>query len=157
MNNGDNLLISNLAVLILKGSKMKNVNLILLIVIGGTVIFGAMGCSTEYHAGEVKKGLQESDMTLGKVQREVKVGMSSSEVVEAIGSPNIVTKDSNGNETWVYDKVATDVAVSKGYWTLLLIGQEAGAASSSQRTLTIIIKFDEKSLVKTLSYHASKF
>ena len=136
---------------------MRNVSLILLMVFAGAVIIGAMGCSAEYHAGEVQKGLQGDKMTLGTVQREVKVGMSSSEVVEALGSPNIVTKDSKGNETWVYDKIATDIAASKGYWTLLLIGQEAGATSRSQRTLTIIIKFDGNGLVKTLSYHSSKF
>jgi len=126
-------------------------------VFAGTVIIGAMGCSAEYHAGEVQKGLQGDKMTVGTVQREIKVGMSSSEVVEALGSPNVVTTDEKRREVWVYDKIATDVTASKGYWTLLLLGQEAGAASKSQRTLTIIIKFDGDKKVRDFAYHTSRF
>jgi len=136
---------------------MRNASLILLMVFAGTVIIGAMGCSAEYHAGEVQKGLQGDKMTVGTVQREIKVGMSSSEVVEALGSPNVVTTDEKRREVWVYDKIATDVTASKGYWTLLLLGQEAGAASKSQRTLTIIIKFDGDKKVRDFAYHTSRF
>ena len=35
--------------------------------------------------------------------------------------------------------------------------KEAGAASSTQRTLTVVIRFDTKGLVESTSYHASKF
>ncbi|RKY23277.1 MAG: hypothetical protein DRP62_06245 [Planctomycetota bacterium] len=117
----------------------------------------SIGCSADYHAGKVQKGLQGDKMTVGTVQREIKVGMSSAEVAEALGSPNIVTTDEQRREVWVYDKIATDVAASKGYWTLLLLGQEAGSASKSQRTLTIIIKFDEDKKVRDFAYHTSRF
>ena len=103
----------------------------------------------------------EKDLTLGLVQKNISVGMSQADVAEAIGSPNIVTKDSDGHETWVYDKIASEVQSggSGGYWTLILVGGNWGRSGtvSTQRTLTVVIKFDAKSRVKTVSYHASKF
>ena len=50
---------------------------------------------------------QPDELTLGKVQAEVRVGMSSAEVVEVLGSPNILTTDDQRREIWVYDKVST--------------------------------------------------
>jgi outer membrane protein assembly factor BamE (lipoprotein component of BamABCDE complex) len=116
-----------------------------------------MGCSAKYHSGEVQKGLEGDRITVGTVQKEIKVGMSSAAVMEALGSPNVVTTDEQRREVWVYDKIATDVAASGGSWTLLLLGQSAGAASKSQRTLTIIIKFDEDKKVRDFAYHTSRF
>ncbi len=109
-------------------------------------------------------------MTLGVVQKEIKVGMSQGDVAIALGSPNIVSKDSGGSDTWIYDKIATEVSYSRdsggigggaglGGWGVILAGysKSAGAAAQTQKTLTIVIKFDENQNVKTLSYHSSKF
>jgi outer membrane protein assembly factor BamE (lipoprotein component of BamABCDE complex) len=69
----------------------------------------AAGCMTApYH----KKQVQDESgdrLTVGKVQREIKVGMSSADVAEILGSPNVVTTDDQRREVWVYDKVASDV------------------------------------------------
>ena len=117
----------------------------------------------------------EREMTLGIVQKDIHVGMSQADVATALGSPNIVSKDSEGNEAWIYDKIATEVSYSKdsggigvgagagiGNWRMILGGgagysKSAGAVAQTQKTLTIVIKFDNNSLVKTLSYHSSKF
>ncbi len=136
---------------------MRRICLITLTVLTGLIMMGAIGCSADYHAGKVQKGLQGDKITVGTVQREITLGMSSAAVVEAIGSPNVVTTDEQRREVWVYDKIATDVAASGGSWTLLLLGQSARAASKSQRTLTIIIKFDENKKVRDFAYHSSRF
>ncbi len=136
---------------------MRKICLITLTVLTGLIMMGVVGCSADYHAGKVQNGLQGDKITVGTVQREITVGMSSAAVVEAIGSPNVVTTDEKRREVWVYDKIATDVAASGGGWTLLLLGQSAGAASKSQRTLTIIIKFDEDKKVRDFAYHSSRF
>ena len=119
------------------------------------------GCST---AGSHMKSVRSdaSDrITVGKVQREIRIGMSSSQVVEALGSPNIVTTDENRLEVWVYDKMATDVSYSNsdgGVWLILgAVGGSSGAASKTQRTLTIVIKFDEEKKVRDFAYHSSSF
>ena len=117
-------------------------------------------------------------MTLGIVQREIREGMSQVDVADALGSPNIVTKDAGGKESWIYDKIATEASYSTdaggiagavgaggapGSRSLVLggvggkYGKSAGAAATTQRTLTVIIKFSEVGLVDSFSYHASRF
>lgn len=107
---------------------------------------------------------QERETTVGLVQKHIHTGMSQPDVAAALGSPNIVTRDSDGNETWIYDKIAREASVSQdaGGTGLVLnlfgfYSRSAGASSTTERTLTVIIKFDEESNVKTFSYHASKF
>lgn len=121
--------------------------------------FSLFGCvSASQHAGEVQ---QNSNISVGVVQKEIKVGMTSADVVQALGSPNMVSTDGQRREVWVYDKVATDVVQSSSTgWVFGVIAggsSSSGAVSRSQRTLTIIIKFDEQGLVRDFAYHSSKF
>jgi outer membrane protein assembly factor BamE (lipoprotein component of BamABCDE complex) len=100
-------------------------------------------------------------LTVAKVQREIKLGMSSSQVVEVLGSPNMVTTDDERRETWVYDKVSTEISTSQaqsGVWLLIAgTGQSGSRHSQNQRTLTIIIKFDSNSKVRDFAYRTSTF
>ena len=101
------------------------------------------------------------NISVGKVQREVKIGMTSAEVVEVLGSPNIVTTDEERREVWVYDKISTEIdssSSSKGVW-LVVVGasSDKNKTSTSQRTLTIIIKFDNEGKVRDFSYRTSSF
>lgn len=120
---------------------------------------------------------QEREMTVGIVQKEIRAGMSQADVATALGSPNIVTRDSEGRETWIYDKIATEASYSRDSGgaggavgaggipgaTLILgilgggYSREAGASSTTQKTLTVIIKFDKDSKVESFAYHSSKF
>jgi outer membrane protein assembly factor BamE (lipoprotein component of BamABCDE complex) len=103
----------------------------------------------------------ERQMTLGVVQKEIRAGLTQDEVIAGLGSPNIVTRDSSGRETWVYDKVASEASYSnsQAYGTVLLLGAATatGSANQSQRTLTVVIKFGADQRVETFSYHASRF
>lgn len=100
-------------------------------------------------------------MTVGKVQREIRVGMSGAEVAQVLGSPNIVSTDEQRREVWIYDKIATDRAQSSssGGVNILILGAVASAAASStsQRTLTVIIKFDNEGKVRDFAYHTTRF
>lgn len=120
------------------------------------------GCATTSSGGP------EGNLTVGVVQREVRIGMSGSEVAEVLGSPNIVTTDENRNETWVYDKISSQSVTSDttGAVAVLRFLSDVGpiAASSrsrrestSQRTLTVVIKFDEYDAVRDFAYHTSRF
>ena len=139
-----------------------------------TVLSGCMTADEHYRQTH---GAQERQMTVGIVQKEIRKGMSAVEVAEALGSPNIVTTDVEGREVWVYDRISTDVTYSKdsgGVGGALLIGgasgdvaggglasgsysRSAGAESKTQRTLTVVIKFDGQKKVRDFSYHASRF
>lgn len=119
------------------------------------------GCmSASEHAAALHSS-HDRDLTVGIVQREIRYGMSQSDVATALGSPNIVTREDNGNETWIYDKIATEASRSadSGGWWIILAGsnKEAGASASTQRTLTIVIKFDQQRHVANFTYHSTKF
>lgn len=84
------------------------------------IIYGCVPAST--HLNEVRSNKIDK-LTLGKVQSKIKVGMSSAEVVEVLGPPNIVTTDSERREVWIYDKVSTETVYSSssgGVSTLIL-------------------------------------
>jgi hypothetical protein len=112
-------------------------------------------------------------VTVGTVQREIRRGMAGGDVAAALGSPNIVSTDENGNEVWIWDKISTERVVSdssSGIWLFgLFVGGSgggagsvgasgsAGASSTTQRTLTVIVKFDENKKVRDVAYHTSRF
>ena len=99
------------------------------------------------------------NLSIGKVQKEIRVGMSSSDVVSVLGSPNMVTTDDKRRESWVYDKVSTEAmaSTSKGTGFLWFPADRNAAVSRTQKTLTIVIKFDEKGMVRDFAYNTSKF
>ena len=103
----------------------------------------------------------EDRVTVGKVQGEIKLGQSGADVIQILGSPNIITTDEKRCEVWVYDKISTErtEASRSSYGTLILIGGSAEDSQSStrQRTLTIIIKFDDQKLVRDFAYNYTQF
>ena len=50
-----------------------------------------------------------TNLTLGLVQLTVKEGATKNDVISALGSPNMVTSSGSKNETWIYDRVSTDI------------------------------------------------
>ena|SRR2546427_11928096 len=100
-------------------------------------------------------------VTVGTVQREIKVGMDQPSVLEALGSPNIVSTDSHRREVWTYDKISSDrVDTSRSIGGGIIIfggGQSSSSSSASQRTLTIIIYYDEEKKVRDFAYNYSSF
>ena len=125
---------------------------------------------------------EDRALTVGVVQKEITVGLGQSDVAVILGAPNIVTRDSQNRETWVYDKIATEASFSQDTGSVfgMVTGnarfntgrresgdvnanaggnysRQAGAASLTQRTLTVVIKFDRNGAVESLSYHATTF
>ena len=118
---------------------------------------------------------KEDKLTLGTVQSKIKKGMNQTEVLEVLGSPNIVTKNKSGNEVWTYDKVGSsqsstsDVSatygqaqLNQGFWAFLFGGTTNSAQSSSDnstesKSLTVIITFDSNSTVSDFTYQSLKY
>ena len=112
-------------------------------------------------------------VTVGKVQAEIETGMSGAKVAEVLGSPNIVTTDEERREVWIYDKFKTETISSQSSagGSVLIVGiignflaggapsaqSSSGASSKSQKTMTIIIKFDKNKKVRDFAYHQSSF
>ena len=142
-----------------------------------TTVFALTGCMSANEHYRQTHGPKEKEMTVGKVQKEIRKGMSAADVATVLGSPNIVTTDSANREVWVYDKISTDVSYSKdstGAGLKLLIAginnslfgvgqgagdynRSAGAQSKTQRTLTEVIKYNEQKQVRDFFYHTSRF
>lgn len=139
--------------------------------------FTLSGCMT---AATHRAGIRDDSselLTVGNVQRKIHIGMAASDVASVMGSPNIVATDEKRREVWIYDKIATErvYSTSEGGVAALVLGgalvgsalgggavvpygsQSSGAASTSQRTLTVVIKFDEHMKVRDFSYHATRF
>lgn len=135
-----------------------------------TAILTACQTAAEHQAS--LPSVNEKKVTAGVVQKEIRKGMSQADVANALGSPNLVTRDKDGAETWIYDKISTEYAYSRssgGVASLILAwgGSSAaglapsasvssGASSTTQRTLTVIIKF-VGGVVDEFSYQATSF
>jgi outer membrane protein assembly factor BamE (lipoprotein component of BamABCDE complex) len=112
-------------------------------------------------------------MTVGVVQKEIRIGMSGADVAAALGAPNIVTSDDDRRVVWIYDRVSTNYAYSHthaGVLGLVLglgssisggllpgVATARGETKSTRQTLTVIVKFDDESRVRDFAYHASVF
>jgi outer membrane protein assembly factor BamE (lipoprotein component of BamABCDE complex) len=131
------------------------------------------GCTTAADHRAAVGNDQAERLTVGKVQREIRVGMSGAEVIRALGSPNIVATDDQRREVWTYDKVSTETVYSEsrgGVAALILGGgggagggvapyveAGSGARATTQRTLTIVVRFDANGAVRDFAYHATQF
>ena len=136
------------------------------LLIGAALSIGA--CTATQHRAEVQDDSIDR-VTVGTVQREITVGMPSSEVAAILGAPNIISTDAERRVGGSGDAWAWVGACSRGSGGVGgVVGggdgggagagtRSAGAASSSQRTLTIIVKFDDAGLVRDFSYRTSSF
>ncbi len=138
---------------------------------GGKLMLALLVASA--NAAQAAEKAEEKQFTLGLVQLQLRVGMSQTELAAAIGSPNLVTRSGDGRESWVYDKVASETthdgwrigggglgSVAGGSAAFLGIpfgSREKSKTRTSQRTLTIVIKFTAAGVVESFSYHASQF
>ncbi len=126
-----------------------------------TLILVIASCKSVNDNRSDLRSTQEREITAGIVKREIRMGMSMADVAEALGSPNITQRDEDGKEAWIYDKVATEASYSESQNSLFLIlggfSNQSGAASTTQKTLTVVIKFDENDKVVKYSYHTTKF
>ena len=122
------------------------------------------GCAAPTSLEKQMRDLRAADsegdtLSVAKVQREIEIGMSSSDVVEILGSPNMVTTDDQRRESWVYDKVSTEAmaTTSRGFAFFLVPEDSKAAVTSTQKTLTIVIKFGKDGKVRDYAYHQTKF
>ncbi len=132
------------------------------------------GCVTTHAPLSLpEKNLPEATrLTLGLVQQTVKKGVSKDEVISKLGSPNMVTSSSESYETWIYDRISTEIQTETSSGGVRVLGgavggsvgagvsagssTSAGAAVRSQKTLTVIIKFS-KGVVDSYQTRATSF
>ena len=110
-------------------------------------------------------------LTLGTVQSKIQKGISQAEVLEVLGAPNIVTKNSKAQEVWTYDKVGSSQSsaatvnygqrtLGQGFLAFLFGGTTSSAAANATnetKSLTVIITFDENKNVSDFTYQSLKY
>jgi outer membrane protein assembly factor BamE (lipoprotein component of BamABCDE complex) len=105
---------------------------------------------------------RNSELTHGNVQMNLEVGKTSqTEVLEVFGAPNITSIDGTGQEVWTYQRHATvsQSSSSSSYWTIILVGGKSSASGfeQTQRTITLIIKFNSNKVVSDFKSRSSNF
>ena len=154
---------------------MTNFSKIIRLIALSGILFLSACIPADQHMADVSPSSDER-ITVAAAQ-SISEGMSSAEVIDRLGPPNILSKDETGNEVWVYDKVSTQTAYSgssfgangggAGLWRSLggitagALGlesrQSAGASTTSQRSLSVVIRFSNDSKVTSVAYRASRF
>ena len=97
------------------------------------------------------------NLTFGLLQQVLVKGASKEKVIESLGSPNMITSTSDKTETWIYDKISTSVESQSEASSASIGGGAIGGiagifgsigkseatnkATTSQKTMTVIIKF----------------
>lgn len=104
---------------------------------------------------------QADRVTAGMAESELLSGSTTQlEVLEVFGAPNIVTRGSDGEESWTYERVAFDSYFRRGGLVAGGIGfggsgggggigsASGGQTRSGVRTVTLIIYFDGQEVVQ---------
>ena len=81
-------------------------------------------------------------------------------MIDAFGSPNLVTQSADGEEIWTYQRHATVSNASSSGFSATIILLSGGSSTSgfeqSSRTITLVIKFKEVNGVKTVVDFSSR-
>jgi len=97
----------------------------------------------------------------GMSQGSIHAGMSQVDVVKCIGIPKMVTKNSCGCETWVYEKTykSTQEIYNKSWLFLIFFGRRKGCHSTitSEKAMTLTLDFDENNCLKSFCYKTTDF
>jgi hypothetical protein len=101
-------------------------------------------------------------LTHGNVQLNLKAGETTqAQVLEVFGAPNVTSIDASGEEVWTYQRHATVSRHSsqRNYWTVVLLGGSGNADGfeQTQRTMTLIVRFDTRKIVSDFRSRSSEF
>ena len=138
---------------------MKNIVILLVSVL----CFGLIGCQSAPTTDT------PTNLTFGAVKSKIKKGQTTqTEIIQLLGSPNITSKNKDGNEVWTYAKQSSrsdDTSASIGGGILgtgailggLLGGASKAVSTTSVNTFDLIIVFNKNDIVQDYSVISSKF
>jgi hypothetical protein len=115
-------------------------------------------------------GQEKNNLTFGMAKKNLVKGVTTqAEVLGLFGAPNITTRNKSGEEVWTYDKMAVSKEDVSGGLSLTgavpggggIIGGSLGtttsSSSTSSKSITLIITFDGKDVVKDYAVMAQEF
>lgn len=111
-----------------------------------------IGCASSNQAP------QKSNLSFGTIKKSIVKGKTTqAEVVQLLGSPNIVTKNKDNQEVWTYSKQSTDSESGGFGGGLILFGGNKAFSSQSTNSFDLIITFDDRDVVADYSVVQSQF
>ena len=126
-----------------------------------SILIAVAGCST--NSGPLvsipSRSMETQRLAVGAAQM-LKVGATSERVIELLGTPNVVSNNEDGMETWVYDKVSKEMEIvrsSDGGWFFTPNRQQSTVRIEDERTLIVVIKFDKDQRVSNVRYRQTSY
>jgi len=98
-------------------------------------------------------------ITVASAQK-ISIGFDQTQVIKILGSPNIITKSKDQNESWVYDKISEQYEFIQNPNSKDWIFQNPEnrfKEARTSKTFIVVIDFDEDGLVKNLSYRYTQY
>ncbi len=120
--------------------------------LSGWAILCAVSCTT------LEETPQKSNLTVGIIKTEIQKGVTSqAEIVQLLGSPNIITKNKQGREIWTYSKQSFKTEASRAGGGLILFGGSQAFSSATSSTFDLIIVFNDQDIVLDYSVVSAQF
>ena len=148
---------------------MKFIPIILTITI---TVIALSGCNSDWasYPNENQHTTSHDPLSYGMVTSTVEKGVTTQvEIVENFGPPNITSKNKDGEEVWIYDRISNESS-NQGWADVrrfnVFFGLGSGGSgnykhgsrsASSTRTLTVIVTFNSDTTVKNYSSRATQF
>ena len=101
---------------------------------------------------------QKSNFTPGVAKSLLVKGKTTqADIVKVWGSPNVVTRNAQGEEVWTYSKQSYDAKSSAGMGTLFLVTGSKAVSQSAVSSFDVVVTFDSQDVVRDFSISSSQF
>jgi len=113
------------------------------------VVLSLMSCATGQN-DKVSYKKVESSIVRGKT--------TQNEVIQLMGSPNLVTQNSKGQEVWTYTKKSYNSQTGDVNGGVILSGgTRASSSGSNTAAFDLILTFDQANIVRDYSVVSAEF
>ena len=101
---------------------------------------------------------QKSNFTPAVAKKILKKGETNqAQILAYWGSPNMVTRDSSGQEVWNYSKQSFESQQKAGGLSFLIGGGSGAVSKSSTSSFEILITFDDQGIVQDYNVISSQY
>ena len=117
-----------------------------------SLIFALAACASPAPPPEPEK------LGVGAIRHEINPGLDQAAVLEALGPATRISADSQQREVWTYENIASDrvdTGSSVGGGLIVSGGARTADVGTNQRTLTLVIYYDEAKKVREVAYNYS--
>lgn len=119
-----------------------------------------LSCATNTELPILDESAARAETITFASAQKISIGFDQTQVIKILGSPNIITKSKDQNESWVYDKISEQYEFIQNPNSKDWIFQNPEnrfKEARTSKTFIVVIDFDEGGLVKDLSYRYTQY